>query len=214
MSDNPPSGLEDVRRIREILFGEQAKQIVDRIDILEQQIASLRRENSMLRQLLDEEVSAREQSQQQTTTQLNQQMTSTRRELFTNLQDMHAELSQTLDGKDRARQSEILNLQTALLSESETRHREDVQLSERLVNIDTSIHNHFNARVDDEIANRQNALANLHASLLKEHEHRAGVLQALQSALTGYSQSMASSNLAVSPAPANVNEPADSDSQE
>jgi uncharacterized phage infection (PIP) family protein YhgE len=214
MSDNTPSGLEDVRRIREILFGEQAKQIVDRIDILEQQIASLRRENSMLRQLLDEEVSAREQSQQQTTTQLNQQMTSTRRELFTNLQDMHAELSQSLDSKDRARQSEILNLQTALVSESETRHREDVQLSERLVKTDTTIQQHFNARLDEEIANRQNALANLHASLLKEHEHRAGVLQALQNALTSYSQQMSGSSLAVNAHSANVGEPESSDSQE
>lgn len=192
MSETNTSGFEDVKRIREILFGEQAKQIVERIDLLEQQISNLRRENSLLRQLLEEEVSARESSMQQANASNSQQSSTLRRELFQNLQSIQSELTQSLEGKDRARQSEILNLQTALVSEAEVRHRENVSLAEKLIVAEKAL----TAALQNENATRNQATSNLQAALLQEHRNRAEVLGALQAAINLYASQMAGGTLA------------------
>ena len=53
------SGLADVAKIRDILFGEQADQIDERIIMLESAVNSLRQENKRLRQALEAEVTSR-----------------------------------------------------------------------------------------------------------------------------------------------------------
>lgn len=54
----------DVAKIRDILFGEQANQMDERILGLESAINSLRQENTRLRQALEAEVTARSQANQ------------------------------------------------------------------------------------------------------------------------------------------------------
>ena len=51
---------EDVQQIRDILFGEEVKQLVNRMEALEQALRGVQKENSALRQALEAETSARE----------------------------------------------------------------------------------------------------------------------------------------------------------
>jgi hypothetical protein len=62
----------DVQIIREILFGDQAKQFQARIERLEQAIAALKEENNQLRQALEAEASTRQQETQTGGSQLSE----------------------------------------------------------------------------------------------------------------------------------------------
>ncbi len=94
----------DVQIIREILFGQQAKQFQDRIAALEEAVAALRQENLRLRNDLNVERQAREDEHRAGSEQLNLKIeeetrcrTEALKELEQNLTALIAKLHDQLD---------------------------------------------------------------------------------------------------------------------
>jgi uncharacterized phage infection (PIP) family protein YhgE len=109
---------EDVDSIRQILFGEQARQTAERFEMLEGAISTLRRENMQLRQLLEVEISGREKAYQklkQWADQQNQQQNQQYDQQLSDLQRVTQEQFDALhQGLTQNRQAQTQMIQAVI----------------------------------------------------------------------------------------------------
>lgn len=114
---------DDVQVIREILFGEQVKLFKERIEALEEAVASLQQENNQLREALSAEAQARQREDRAGGDQLGE----THQQLLSGMKALEEQLAGQIESECQDRKKAVEDLDGSVREQFEQTHRQNAQ---------------------------------------------------------------------------------------